>query len=190
MESAPGEITRLLGRIKDGDLKARNELIRLVYAELHRLAASFMRGERPDHTLQPTALVHETFLRLVEGAQVDWQGRAHFFAIAAQTMRRILVDHARNVNAGKRAGKREKLSLESALAYTDAQSEELVALDEALERLGKLDDRQYRIVELRFFAGLSIEEVAELLGVSSRTVKRDWTMARAWLHAELLEGSA
>jgi RNA polymerase sigma factor (TIGR02999 family) len=162
----------------------------LVYAELHRLASSLMSHERAGHTLQPTALIHEAFLRLVQGEQIEWQSRYHFFAVAAQMMRRILVDHARSVNAEKRFGKREKLSLESALVYTDAQSEELLALDEALERLGKVDERQYRIVELRFFAGLSTDEVAELLGVSSRTVKRDWMMARAWLHAELLEGGA
>lgn len=182
-----GDITELLSRIKGGDRDAQSQLIPLVYAELHRLAASFMRRERPDHTLQATALVHEAFLRLAASPAIDWQSRAHFFAVAANSMRRILVDHARLANAQKRPGRREKLTLETALLYSEDQSEDLLALDQALEKLQRWDDRQSRIVELRFFGGLSIEETAEVLSISARTVKRDWTMARAWLHAELQE---
>jgi RNA polymerase sigma-70 factor, ECF subfamily len=181
----PGDITQLLSKVRNGDREAQRELVPLVYRELHRLAASYMRRERPDHTLQATALVHEAYLRLTGVAEIDWQSRAHFFAIAAQTMRRILVDHARSASAQKRPGKWTKLTLESALLYSEDQSEELLALDSALEKLQEWDERQSKIVELRFFGGLSLEEVAEVLSISSRTVQRDWTMARAWLHAEL-----
>ncbi len=187
MHEDAGDITLLLSRLKDGDREAQSQLIPLVYAELHRLAAAYMRNERPGHTLQATALVHEAYLRLTGASLIDWQSRAHFFAIAAQTMRRILVDHARSASARKRPAKRNRVTLESAVLYSDDQSEELLALDEAMEKLQRLDERQSRIVELRFFAGLSIEETAEVLSISQRTVKRDWTMARAWLHAELEE---
>lgn len=180
-----GEITQLLSKVRRGDPEAQRELIPLVYRELHRMAASYMRRERPDHTLQATALVHEAYLRLAGAADIDWQSRAHFFAVAAQTMRRILVDHARAASAQKRPQKGAQITLESALLYSEDQSDELLALDLALERLREWDERQSKIVELRFFGGLSLEEIAEVLSISSRTVRRDWTMARAWLHAEL-----
>ena len=179
-----GEITRLLARVRTGDQQANAQLAPLIYDELRRTAAYYMRAERPDHTLQATALVHETYLKLV-GQDIDWQSRAHFFAVAAQVMRRVLVDYARATKADKRAGKLVRIPLESALVYAEEQSGELIALDEALERLGQWDPRQSRIVELRFFAGLSVEETAEVLGISMRTVKRDWSMARAWLYSEL-----
>lgn len=180
-----GEITRLLVEIKGGNRRAQSELMPLVYAELRRLARGYMRGERPDHTLQATALVHEAYLKLVEEPAIDWQGRAHFFAVAAQLMRRILVDHARAHQAAKRGGLDHKMSLEEELIFSEAKSAELLALDEALVRLAEQDPRQARIVELRFFGGLSIEEIAEVLQVSPRTVKRDWNMARAWLYEEI-----
>ncbi|HYL72846.1 MAG TPA: sigma-70 family RNA polymerase sigma factor [Bryobacteraceae bacterium] len=179
-----GEITQLLARVRTGDQQANAQLAPLIYDELRRLAAYYIRGERPDHTLQATALVHEAYIKLV-GQDIDWQSRAHFFAVAAQVMRRVLVDYARAAKADKRAGKLHRIPLESALVYAEEQSGELIALDEALERLGQWDPRQSRIVELRFFAGLSVEETAEVLGISTRTVKRDWSMARAWLYSEL-----
>jgi RNA polymerase sigma factor (TIGR02999 family) len=188
MAESSGEITSLLTRLKAGDQSAQEQLIPLVYNELRRLAAHYMRGERPDHTLQATALVHEAFLRLTSTEVVDWQSRAHFFAIAAQTMRRILVDHARAAGSAKRSGGQHRISLESAIVYSPEQSRDMLALDEALGRLEQRDARQCRIVEMRFFAGLSLDETAEALGISARTVKRDWSMARAWLHAELSEG--
>ena len=144
-----------------------------------------MLRERPDHTLQATALVHEAYLRLIDQREVNWQNRAHFFGIAAQLMRRILVDYARGLKAGKRLGARHKISLEDALVISKDRSADLLALDEALSRLAAKDPRQSRIVELRFFSGLSIEETAEVLGISVRTVKRDWNFARAWLYSEL-----
>lgn len=183
-----GEITRLLARVRTGDEQANAQLAPLIYDELRRLAAYYIRGERPDHTLQATALVHEAYIRLV-GQDIDWQSRAHFFAVAAQVMRRVLVDYARAAKADKRAGKLHRIPLESALVYAEEQSGELIALDEALERLGQWDPRQSRIVELRFFAGLSVEETAEVLGISTRTVKRDWSMARAWLYSELTKAA-
>jgi RNA polymerase sigma factor (TIGR02999 family) len=184
MPTAPGEITALLALVKKGDHEARAQLAPLIYEELRRLAAYHVAKERRDHTLQATALVHETFIKLVE-QRIDWQSRAHFFAVAAQMMRRILVDYARATNAEKRAGGVKRIPLEVALIYAEEQSGELLELDEALERLEQWDPRQCHIVELRFFAGLSVEETAEVLGVSARTVKRDWNMARAWLYGQL-----
>jgi len=184
MGAPHGEITQLLARVRTGDEQANAQLAPLIYDELRRLAAYYIRSERPDHTLQATALVHEAYIKLV-GQDIDWQSRAHFFAVAAQVMRRVLVDYARAAKADKRAGKLHRIPLESALVYAEEQSGELIALDEALERLGQWDPRQSRIVELRFFAGLSVEETAEVLGISTRTVKRDWSMARAWLYSEL-----
>ncbi len=160
-------------------------MIPLVYAELRRLAASYMRRERVDHTLQPTALVHEAYLKLVEQRSVDWQSRAHFFGIAAQVMRRILVDHARGYLRDKRGGGQKPVPIDEALVFAPEQSMELVKIDEALERLTKLDPRQGKIVELRFFGGLTVEQTADLLGISEKTVKRDWSMAKAWLRGEL-----
>jgi RNA polymerase sigma factor (TIGR02999 family) len=178
-----GEITRLLARMAGGDKTAENELFPIIYGQLRALAAHFLRSERPDHTLQATALVHEAYMKLIGMGEVSWQNRAHFFALAARSMRQVLVDHARNRNAGKRRGL--KISLESALVYTDEQSGELIDLDEALSRLAQWDQRQAQVVELRFFAGLSEQEAGEVLGVSERTVKRDWKMAKAWLYGQL-----
>jgi RNA polymerase sigma-70 factor, ECF subfamily len=188
MDSQAGEITGLLAEMRGGNREAEARLIPLVYKELRRLADYYMRLERPDHTLQATALVHEAYIRLLETREVDWQNRAHFFAVAAQLMRRILVDHARGVRAEKRQGTRKRVQLESALVYCDEHSDELIDLDRALTQLAVWDPRQCRIVEMRFFGGLSVEETAEVLGISSRTVKRDWNVARAWLYSQLSKG--
>jgi RNA polymerase sigma factor (TIGR02999 family) len=183
--SPPGEITQLLKRLSGGDRAAESRLVPLVYAELRRLAARYMWRERRDHTLQPTALVHEAYLKLIEQRRVSWQSRTHFFCVAARLMRRILVDHAREVKASKRAGSRFRVPLGPDIAATGEQSGELLAIDQALERLLEQNPRQARIVELRFFGGCSEEEIAQMLGISVRTVKRDWSVARAWLYAEL-----
>lgn len=183
--SNPGEVTLLLAQLRAGQREAEEKLIPLVYDELRRLASHYLRGERPDHTLQPTALVHEAYLRLSRLHELDWQSRSHFFATAATVMRRILVDHARAQCANKRRGCRDALSLEDTLVVSPQRSAELIALDEALQRLAKMDERRSRIVELRFFAGLSEQETGEVLGVSARTVKRDWRIAKAWLYNEI-----
>ena len=185
MGSPQADVTALLLQLKQGNHEAGEKLIPLVYEELKRLARSYMRRERPDHTLQTTALVHEAYLKLVRQHAVNWQGRSHFFGIAAQLMRRILIDHARGQLRGKRGGVKEVLPLDEALVFSPEHSKELVKLDEALERLSKLDARQSQIVELRFFGGLSVEETSEFLGVSPKTVKRDWAVAKVWLHGEL-----
>jgi RNA polymerase sigma-70 factor (ECF subfamily) len=178
------DVTVLLQRMRGGDARAASELIPLIYRELHGIAAKHMRRERPNHTLQSTVLVHEAFLQLAGTDKVDWQSRAHFFALASRAMRRVLVDHARAVNAEKRPGAHQRVELESGLEAPE-QVVDLLALNEALERLATWDRRQSQIVEMRFFAGLNFEEIAEVMGISERTAKRDWTMARAWLHAEL-----
>ena len=178
-------MTQLLVEWGKGDRSALEKLTPLVYEELKRLAARYLRRERPDHTLQSTALVHEAWLRLIDQKQVHWQNRAQFFGIAAEMIRRILIDHARNRQAAKRGDGAIKLSLDDALATPDRRDFDLVALDDALDDLGKLDPRQGKLVELRFFAGLSIEESAEVLGVSPATVKREWAVAKAWLYREL-----
>jgi RNA polymerase sigma factor (TIGR02999 family) len=179
------EVTQLLVEIRAGNRDAEVKLISLVYTELRRLAGHYLRGERPDHTLQPTALVHEAYIRLTKIRRVDWQSRSHFFATAANVMRRILVDHARARQANKREAFRDAISLEESLVVSRARSSELLALDEALVKLTRLNARQSRIVELRFFGGLSEEETGVVLGVSARTVKRDWRVAKAWLYAEV-----
>lgn len=184
MSEPPQELTALLARWSDGDVAARDELFGVVYAELRRLARGYMGRERVDHTLQPTALVHEAFVGLSQGAPVSWADRSHFFRVAARAMRRILVDHGRGVAAVKRGSGQKDQLLDEQVAIPGIDVE-MLALDEALTRLGGFDERLLQVVELRFFAGLGIEEVAELLGVSSRTVKRDWRSARAWLLAEL-----
>jgi RNA polymerase sigma-70 factor, ECF subfamily len=178
-----GDITQLLLRAAHGDRRAEEALYPIVYREMRQLAAFLLKSERPEHTLQPTALVHEAYIRLTGDKSISWENRSHFFAVAARTMRHILIDHARKVNAGKRQG--TKVSLESALNYSPAQAAELVELDEALNRLAEWDQRQSQVVELRFFGGLTEEETARVLGVSTRTVKREWSMARAWLYGEL-----
>jgi RNA polymerase sigma factor (TIGR02999 family) len=182
---AQADVTDLLLELSHGKQDAAEKLIPVVYEELKRLARSYMRRERSDHTLQTTALVHEAYLRLVRQKGVQWQGRAHFFGIAAQLMRRILVDHARHHLRQKRSGVIAAVPLDEGVAFSPVQSAELVSLDEALQRLAKKDARQCRIVELRFFGGLSVEETAEVLGISPKTVKRDWSVAKAWLHGEL-----
>jgi RNA polymerase sigma-70 factor, ECF subfamily len=188
MDSDREDVTVLLSQLSKGNEAAASKLIPLVYAELRRLASGYMRRERTDHTLQATALVHEAYLKLVEQRSVDWQSRAHFFGIAAQVMRRILVDHARGHLREKRGGGQRLVPIDEVLVFAPEQSLELVKLDQSLERLSKLDPRQGKIVELRFFGGLTVEQTAELLGISPKTVKRDWSMAKAWLHGDLKQG--
>ncbi|MFH1418053.1 MAG: sigma-70 family RNA polymerase sigma factor [Planctomycetota bacterium] len=183
------DVTILLKKASDGDDLAVNRLMPLVYDELRALAESCLQRERPDHTLQATALVNEAYLRLIRQEDVEWQSRAHFFAVAAQAIRRILVDHARTHQRAKRGGGRQRVRLDEDLAIRKERDIDLVALDEAMERLARLNERQARIVELRFFGGLGLKEVAECLGVSPRTVDGDWSMARAWLRRELHEGA-
>jgi len=178
------DVTRLLNRWQDGEEEALERLMPEVYGELRRLAASFLRSERRDHTLQPTALVHEAFLRLVEQQEVDWQSRAHFYGIAARLMRRTLVDHARRKSAKKRGGPQPTLSLTRVVPGSEPDID-VVALDQALERLAGMDPRQVRLVELRYFGGLTIAETAEVMDISPATVKREWSSARAWLFREL-----
>jgi len=178
-------VTRLLAEWGKGDQAALEKLTPLIYGELKRLAARYLRRERSDHTLEATALVHEAYLRLIDQRHVVWQNRAHFFGVAAQAIRRILVDYARGRHAAKRGAGAVKLSLEDVVETPRQRPLDLVALDDALEDLAKMDPQQSRVVELRFFAGLSIEETAEVLGISPATVKRDWTAAKAWLHRDL-----
>jgi RNA polymerase sigma-70 factor, ECF subfamily len=183
---AGSEITQLLASLKDGDrTAAAAKLMPLVYDEFRALAARHLRRERANHTLQPTALVHEAYMRLIDQTRVGWQGRTHFFAVGAQAIRRILVDHARQRKRQKRGGGAQKITLDDSVALAPQREEQVLALDEALEKLTKLDPRQAQVVEMRFFAGMSVEEVADQLGVSKRTVEGDWTMARAWLMREL-----
>lgn len=185
LESDPSEVTRLLFELKTGNRAAEEQLIPLVYGELRRIASNRLRNESIHHSLQPTALVHEAYLRLTRIEQVDWQSRSHFFAVSATLMRRILVDHARANQARKRGDGIGTISLEDAIFAAPDREPEILALDDALERLAQLDERQSKIVELRFFAGMSEEETAHVLGISTRTVKRDWRTAKAWLFAEL-----
>ena len=186
MESERGEVTDLLIRFREGDRQAEAQLIPLVYDELRRLASRYLNRERGDHTLQPTALVHEAFLRMVNEDQPPWQNRAHFFGVAARLMRQILVDHARRRQSLKRGGSRERTDLdEEFTVYSPEKLAELVALDEALDRLAHQDERQSRVVEMKYFVGLDIDDIAKVLDISPRTVKRDWTMAKAWLHQEM-----
>jgi RNA polymerase sigma factor (TIGR02999 family) len=179
------DVTQLLQDWSSGNKAALDSLTPVVYDELRRLANVYLRRERQDHTLQATALVHEAYMKLVDQRQVRWQNRAHFFGIAAQMIRRILVDHARGVRAAKRGGGAVALSIDEALGVSEKRDFELEALDDALETLSKVDPQQARVVELRFFTGLSIEETAEVLGISESTVKRDWISAKAWLFRQL-----
>ena len=178
------EITLLLVAWSNGDQSALAELTPLVYQELHRLAHHYMGGERTGHTLQTTALVNEAYLRLIDWKNVRWENRAHFFGVSAQLMRHILVDFARSRSYHKRGSNVQPVALDEA-ASVDAQGTDMVALDEALKSLAQLDERQSKVVELRFFGGLTNDEVAEVLKVSEATVRRDWSLARAWLHREL-----
>lgn len=185
MGPSEADVTALLSELGKGNQDAAEKLIPLVYDELKRLARGYLRWEREDHTLQTTALVHEAYLRLVRQQATNWQGRSHFFGIAARLMRRILIDHARAHLREKRGGGLSVLPLNDAFAFSPEHSEELIKLDDALHRLARLDPRQSRVVELRFFGGLSVEETAEFLQISPKTVKRDWAVAKAWLHAEV-----
>lgn len=185
MNPAPPQVTELLVRWRAGDSAALEELMPLVYDELHRLAHRYMRRERPGQTLQTTALVNEAYLRLVGSSRVEWQDRAHFFAIAAQIMRHLLVDRARTRRYSKRGGGAHQVTLDEIAIISREQDADLMALDEALARLVYVDERKSKIVELRYFGGLSAEETAEVLGVSAITVKREWLKAKAWLYREL-----
>lgn len=178
-------ITELLAGYSRGDKQALDKLMPIVYDELRRQAARYLRREKAGHTLQTTALIHEAYVRLVDQRQVQWQNRAHFFGIAAQMMRRILVDHARSKQRTKRGGSDIRVSLNDLQVPTQSQDLDVVALDEALERLAAMDEQQARVVELRFFSGLTVEETAEVMSISPATVKRDWSVAKAWLHREL-----
>jgi RNA polymerase sigma-70 factor (ECF subfamily) len=182
---SPGEVTQLLVEWNEGDGSALDRLLPIVYAELHRVAGNYVRRERPGHTLQATALINEAYLRLVGAQNVQWENREQFFGIAANLMRRVLVDHARGAHAAKRGGNPQNLPLDEATLVVQERDENLLLLDEALERLAEVDSRACRIVELRYFAGLTIDETAELLKLSTTTVKREWAAARAFLHREI-----
>lgn len=184
MNEDRGQTTRLLKAMHAGDHAAAEQLLPLVYAELHRVANAYMRRERPDHTLQPTALINEAYLRLIE-QDVDWNNRAHFVGFAAHVMRRVLVDHARAHNAEHRGGNMERIELQDHLAISPERLQELSLLDDALQRLEKENPRQARVVELRYFGGLSVEQIAAILGIAPRSVKRDWSLARIWLYEQL-----
>lgn len=178
------DVTVLLHKLADGSTTAPSELLELVYADLRHLAAAYMQNERSDHTLQATALVHEAYMRLVDWENVSWQSRAHFFSVAADVMRNVLVDHARSRKAGKRSGG-QRVLIDEAVSLPEERDFDVLALNDALDALEKLDPRQARIVQLRFFGGLSIEETAYVLKVSETTVRREWTFAKAWFQREL-----
>jgi RNA polymerase sigma factor (TIGR02999 family) len=181
----PSEVTQLLNRVESGDPSVVNRLFATVYDELRNLAAHLFRRESDGNTLQPTALVHEAYMKLVDQTAVDWHGRTHFFAVAAQAMRRILVDHARKRGAVKRGGLQNRLLLDDDQMPAIAPNDDLLAVDEALTKLAQLDSQQAQMVELRFFGGLSVAEAAKALGMSKRSAEREWTMVRAWLRREL-----
>jgi len=182
---SPSEVTQLLKDWSSGDHEALDRLIPIVYAELRAIAARYLRRERRDHTLQPTALVNEAYLRLIDQKQVQWQNRAHFIGVAAQMMRRILVDHAKSHNRAKRGGGAQRVSLDEAMAVSDERANDLLELDSALTALATFDDRKSRVVEMRYFGGLTVEETAEVLKVSEMTVAREWKLAKAWLYTHI-----
>jgi RNA polymerase sigma factor (TIGR02999 family) len=185
-EPQPGStVTALLAKAGAGDVAALSDVFPLIYGELHRLAQRQLRREPDGHTLSPTALVHEAYMRLVDYSRVEWSGRAHFLAVASTAMRRILVEHARGHRSAKRGGALRRVPIDSVELGNEERSELLIALDEALDRLQALDRRQAQVVECRFFGGLTEEETAEALGIGLRTAKRDWAKARSWLHREL-----
>jgi RNA polymerase sigma factor (TIGR02999 family) len=185
-QGSANEITQMLMELTDGNTDVVNQILPHIYDELKRLAGSYLRRERPDHTLQPTALVHEAYMKLIDQKNVRWQNRAHFFGIAAQVMRRILMDHARKHKAEKRGGEADKLPIdEGIIVVSQESSSQLLALDDALKTLAELDPQKAKIVELRYFGGLSIEETAEVMGVSVPTINRQWKMAKAWLYGQL-----
>lgn len=189
METSQSEVTALLTLLSKGDKTVIERLMPLVYDELHRRASVYMRRERSDHTLQTTALVHEAYLKLVQQRETTFKNRAHFFAVAAKLMRRILVDHARARLSAKRGGEQGPIALEDAHQLRTDTPNGLLAVEDALQKLQTLDPRQEQIVEMRFFGGLTVKETAEVLGVSTRTIEREWTMARAWLYLQLKEES-
>jgi RNA polymerase sigma factor (TIGR02999 family) len=183
--TATTDLTQILASWNNGDKTALEKLMPLVYNELRHMAARYLKSEHPSHTIQPTALVHEAYLRLMNQRHVQWQNRAHFFAIAAQMMRRILINYARDQHAAKRGGNSYKLLLDEAISVPADRNLDLLALDDALKLLSKIDARKSQLVELRFFSGLSIEEAANIMGISIATAKRDWMLARAWLYREI-----
>jgi RNA polymerase sigma-70 factor, ECF subfamily len=180
-----GDITLYLHQVAQGDRGAESALLQAIYSELHRLASAVMRSERVDHTLQPSALVNEAYLRLIGGKPVSWQGRAHFLNAASQTMRRILIDHARASRSAKRAGSQARVEFEEGMAISYGNPDLLLDIDQALQTLAEVDPRKEQIVQLRYFGGLSVEETAAVLDISEKTVKREWAMARAWLESKL-----
>jgi RNA polymerase sigma-70 factor (ECF subfamily) len=186
MTNDGGEVTQLLKAMTSGDPTAADRLLPLIYSELHRLAASYMRRERQDHTLQPTALINEAYLRLA-GEDLHWRSREHFIGVAANVMRRVLVDHARTHNAEMRGGGLRRVELEEGVAISVDRSEEILSLDEALVRLSEVNPRQAKVVELRYFSGLSMEQIAAVLAIAPRSAKRDWALARIWLFKALRE---
>jgi RNA polymerase sigma factor (TIGR02999 family) len=190
MGPAPADVTSLLNKLAAGDQEAAAQLVPLVYAELRRLAARRLRQERPDHTLQATALVHEAYIRLAAQREARWQSRAQFFGVASQVMRRVLVDYARGQQRIRRGGKQRKVPLDDVMLASPDRSEEVLSVHESLSRLEKLDGRQAHIVELRYFGGLTVEEIAEVVGISTKTVMRELNVAKAWLHGDLKEGDA
>ena len=185
MDSSPAEVTSLLNQLADGDQEAAARLVPLVYNELRQIAAARLRHERPDHTLQATALVHEAYMKLADQRDAKWQNRAQFFGVASQVMRRILVDYARGQQRIRRGGKQQKVALDDVVLVSPNRTDELLTVNESLLKLEKLDPRQARVVELRYFSGLTIEEIAEVVGVASKTVTRELKMAKAWLYGEL-----
>jgi RNA polymerase sigma factor (TIGR02999 family) len=189
VETNPGEVTRLLKAMNAGDAAAGEQLLPLVYKELHRIAEAYMRRERPDHTLQATALIHEAYLRLV-GEDIDFEDRGHFIGVAAHVMRRVLVDYARQHNAERRAGGLQRVEMEDNLAISPERLDEVLFLDRAMEKLKEKSPRQAQVVELKYFGGLSVEQIAAALDVAPRSVKRDWSLARMFLYRELNPGAA
>jgi RNA polymerase sigma factor (TIGR02999 family) len=184
----PGEVTRLLRQLGRGNPRAVDQLTPLIYDELRKLASACMRRERPDHTLQATALVHEAYLRLLGQRDAEWHDRAHFFAVAATLMRRVLLDHARKHHSAKRGAAPQKTTLDEGLLISDEHLEDVLAMDECLNRLALIDPQQARLVEMRFFAGLSVDEIAAVARISTATVKREWASAKAWLYREMTRG--
>jgi RNA polymerase sigma-70 factor (ECF subfamily) len=189
VDTSPGEVTRLLKAMNAGDAAAGEQLLPLVYKELHRIAEAYMRRERPDHTLQATALINEAYLRLV-GENIDWNSRGHFIGVAAHVMRRVLVDYARQHNAERRAGGLQRVEMEDNLAISPDRLDEVIFLDTALTKLKEKSPRQAQVVELKYFGGLSVEQIAATLDVAPRSVKRDWSLARMFLYRELNPGAA
>lgn len=181
------QITMLLQKVGQGDKGSESQLLDLVYSELHRLASSYMRRERKDHTLQPSALVNEAYVKLIGAQEVSWQNRGHFYAAAARVMRNILIDYARTRSAERRGGAPQRSPLRDDMLMVEEDPDQFLLLDAAMNRLAKLDERQAKVVEMRFFGGLNVEETAAALSISEKTVKRDWAVARAWLEAELSE---